>query len=714
MPVSKVEYDWEEGANPMMAALFKKKFRKELRVVAPTAALAAGDKAQDVMKTQATMDEGIKSMDFDDDEEGEEAQREADALAQMFRQYYRWQSSMKYQIFTLILMQVTAIFCVVYPAIMEHTLEQDMNEIADFQRMQDLSEDVRYYDEVLTMNARLCSLTGAKQFNDIYMNSVPELDLKIKGVLDSVGQSVPDGNALGDSFQTTTKEANDALIALEEQVLAGCTSPDVFDIMQTRTDSSKYVSYVFGDTYEDLKGQYLFGLHQLDFAIFKYIDQEEDNDWAKSIRLWRMGIVMMLLMGLANVILFSGDATYNSSEEERAAGLDAWRHRALQKWLETDFAKNVQSKMQQELHPHIVLDDAKEGGSADKKAKDAAARARKEAGGIISWLTEGCGGCWRALIPDMCRRPSPRQKIRDLTYLQKWQLRMRILVQILAVVFIMMPSMLQNSTEELIHMGHDLRYFSKLFANIRYYDEVLTQSARLCALTGDVRWKARYLMHEGPIISDIEMVISEEAELREKYPMLSVGFKNQQFGVFFEETTAAANEQLVSWEKKVLSVCAKPGGASSEERMLLFSADYYKKKEQLISGLAALQKEVRILVEKQQKDNQTTVDTHLTLVVVLCVVEVVLSGFVMHYEAKRRRLEQLVENIMQRRKRKKLESWAETTLQPMVVGGAVKVAHQKLCMCGRPAAPGFNTCCRKCALSGGKEHDSHCDAMQSA
>jgi len=60
---------------------------------------------------------------------------------------------------------------------------------------------------------------------------------------------------------------------------------------------------------------------------------------------------------------------------------------------------------------------------------------------------------------------------------------------------------------------------------IKYYDEVLTSSARMCALTGDIRWMSRYLQNVGHIDASINNVISRIGEVSEKYPEVGLNPK---------------------------------------------------------------------------------------------------------------------------------------------------------------------------------------------
>ena len=72
-------------------------------------------------------------------------------------------------------------------------------------------EQIRYYDELLTMSARLAAVTGDHSYVQRYRKAVPELDRVIAEAL----AVAPDASA--DDAVRATGRANQALIALEEE-----------------------------------------------------------------------------------------------------------------------------------------------------------------------------------------------------------------------------------------------------------------------------------------------------------------------------------------------------------------------------------------------------------------------------------------------------------------------------------------------------------------
>ncbi len=81
-------------------------------------------------------------------------------------------------------------------------------------------EQIRYYDELLTMSARLAAASGDTSYVDRYQRAVPELDRVLQHALGVV----PD--AAASSAVHATDRANQALIALEERDFALLTSGD--------------------------------------------------------------------------------------------------------------------------------------------------------------------------------------------------------------------------------------------------------------------------------------------------------------------------------------------------------------------------------------------------------------------------------------------------------------------------------------------------------
>ncbi len=108
----------------------------------------------------------------------------------------------------------------------------------DSQLLEDAREVV-YFDEVLTMSARLAALTGETRWKTRYAESEPNLDAAIQRILQSAPEQAQE------AFERT-KQANDGLVALEHEA-----------------QKLEEPALLFGDRYENLKSIYSTGVQKL-------------------------------------------------------------------------------------------------------------------------------------------------------------------------------------------------------------------------------------------------------------------------------------------------------------------------------------------------------------------------------------------------------------------------------------------------------------------
>ena len=111
----------------------------------------------------------------------------------------------------------------------------------------------------------------------------------------------------------------------------------------------------------------------------------------------------------------------------------------------------------------------------------------------------------------------------------------------------------QNRSYELNEITH----------KIRYYDEVLTMSARMAAYTGDSHWEGRYNVFE----KKLDTVIKQSLK----------------YGDFGGEKTDNANQQLVEMERHAFALIS--AGRLADAQAILLSADYKKYKRDYMQGL---------------------------------------------------------------------------------------------------------------------------------
>jgi len=105
-------------------------------------------------------------------------------------------------------------------------------------------EQIRYYDELLTMSARLAAASGDTSYVDRYRQAVPELDRVLADAL----EVVPDAAAR--RAVDATDQANQALIALEERDFA----------LLAAGDRAAAYAQVTSQQYTGLKAEYRRGM----------------------------------------------------------------------------------------------------------------------------------------------------------------------------------------------------------------------------------------------------------------------------------------------------------------------------------------------------------------------------------------------------------------------------------------------------------------------
>ena len=116
-------------------------------------------------------------------------------------------------------------------------------------------EQIRYYDELLTMSARLAAATGDMSYVQRYREAAPKLDVVIADAFSLVH------DAAGRAAVSQTYGANRALVALEEnsfKLLAAGEREAAYDLLT-------------GTRYVELKAAYTTGMH----AALSLIDQAD-------------------------------------------------------------------------------------------------------------------------------------------------------------------------------------------------------------------------------------------------------------------------------------------------------------------------------------------------------------------------------------------------------------------------------------------------------
>jgi methyl-accepting chemotaxis protein len=126
---------------------------------------------------------------------------------------------------------------------------------------------------------------------------------------------------------------------------------------------------------------------------------------------------------------------------------------------------------------------------------------------------------------------------------------------------------LEKEIPESLELISDTSYLDGLAQFIRYYDEVLTQSARNYAFTADKKWEERYKGVE----PELDKIIKEAIE------------KGDEKDKEFFSSVDAANLALVDMEYKAIGLINK--GQSEEAVKILESDEYWKQKDVYERGL---------------------------------------------------------------------------------------------------------------------------------
>eukprot|EP00284_Hemiselmis_tepida_P013628 CAMPEP_0174936804 /NCGR_PEP_ID=MMETSP1355-20121228/58667_1 /TAXON_ID=464990 /ORGANISM="Hemiselmis tepida, Strain CCMP443" /LENGTH=283 /DNA_ID=CAMNT_0016183621 /DNA_START=54 /DNA_END=902 /DNA_ORIENTATION=- len=244
------------------------------------------------MKRQFTFSKGVVKPEVeqpgkvDSDPEGEEEEEEPKVFTvdTLLVQYRKWISMRRVSYLILFVSEVVGLVCVAWPASLQLESGAGLGGISDLRELQVVRDNLVYYDEVLTMSARMCALSGLPEFAARYDAIVGPLEDNIARVLELRPEEA-------ETFNTLTVDANNELIRLETKALLGCA--DGAD----RIPASEAGNAVMGIEYERNKGSYIYGILTLKFGIDKYLLDQKEIDWQGTMFLWLVGIVVMLLLG---------------------------------------------------------------------------------------------------------------------------------------------------------------------------------------------------------------------------------------------------------------------------------------------------------------------------------------------------------------------------------------------------------------------------------
>ena len=155
----------------------------------------------------------------------------------------------------------------------------------DIQELLQAAETIRYYDEVLTMSARMGAMTGNPAWQQRYDSSVPQLDAAIGETIQRFPQAK---KALAQ-----TSEANERLIAFEKQA---------FELSRAGR-IAEASALLLGEAYERDKKYYSEGLAQLTQSIHTY---REDVEIRLSKDMLTTELIVTTLLAIVVFVLVYG------------------------------------------------------------------------------------------------------------------------------------------------------------------------------------------------------------------------------------------------------------------------------------------------------------------------------------------------------------------------------------------------------------------------
>ncbi len=179
--------------------------------------------------------------------------------------------------------------------------------------LQKQSDAIRYYDELLTMSARMAAQTGDLKWEKRYNEYVPKLDASIKAALDGANEKIREE-------AKATDEANQTLIKIEAAA---------FELVHKGNLASAQGA-LFGSEYEKQKAIYTKGNDQ--------VLQNIDNLVKTEIQSYRQGLLLSIGFALAILPVLVGSwllvlaavRSYIAERQLALAELEASQNEAMQ------------------------------------------------------------------------------------------------------------------------------------------------------------------------------------------------------------------------------------------------------------------------------------------------------------------------------------------------------------------------------------------------
>lgn len=193
-------------------------------------------------------------------------------------------------------------------------------------KLQELSGQVIYLDEVLTMSARMAASTGNSKWEERYNQFVPKLDEAIKGVLKDVPTSMQ-------TDPEKTDVANKKLVDLETQAFA----------LNHQGKSKAALSLLLGAEYEQQKAIYSDGIHST-LATVKRNIENQLQDYRQKLT-WSIAFAVLttvLLLLSWSVVLSAVKGYIRDRRSSQASLLDSQQNlQQLNQQLEREAAQRT-------------------------------------------------------------------------------------------------------------------------------------------------------------------------------------------------------------------------------------------------------------------------------------------------------------------------------------------------------------------------------------
>jgi len=151
------------------------------------------------------------------------------------------------------------------------------NATGQMMRLTELQETILHLDEVLTMSARMATITGNASWETRYFQFEPKLDGAIIEAINLIGDSHPK--------VTQTDAANIKLVEIEKRA---------FELVRSG-HADEASSLLFSDEYERQKRIYSDGLEEFEIAISKFITRKLEENRQQVV--WN-GLALALLIPL--------------------------------------------------------------------------------------------------------------------------------------------------------------------------------------------------------------------------------------------------------------------------------------------------------------------------------------------------------------------------------------------------------------------------------